>query len=348
VDSITPLLKASKSELEARAVLQNFFSELPRSINGLVLLIAETPMDSKFVELCDLEFVADVILFLKYTVENKLLSRYLEIRKARGSPITIAELPFTISEGKGVMVYEPVVLEEIPATRTEVLVPPCSVFSDIIGAVRKGEVTYITYPPDARPAMILSFIALAAIRNNIERILIMSYKSSPEDLKLHVDNELRRLGFSGESARKLIDKYFIFKSLNPTSTSPTQLNLLELKIIMEHNPDLVVFHGVDIPAAIQDTVTWRNTLLNQLLYLKKQGITVIRMGSYDDKYNYNASLADLVAKITTIEKIVNGVKTIEYEAYIWKRGASKPVVINDSVIQQCLAEIKEVLTKVQL
>jgi hypothetical protein len=51
---------------------------------------------------------------------------------------------------------------------------------------------------------------------------------------------------------------------------------LELKIVNEHRPDIVVFHGVDIPAALErDVHSWMSGLLNQLLYLKKKGCFVI-------------------------------------------------------------------------
>jgi len=84
-------------------------------------------------------------------------------------------------------------------------------------------------------------------------------------------------------------EFFAFKSLNVTSFSPTQLNMLELKIAAEHRPDIMVFHSVDVPATILEVHSWRINILNQLLYLKKMEAAVIRMGSYNNKYNYNAA-----------------------------------------------------------
>jgi len=347
VDSITPLLKAAEGGLEARALVQNFFAELPRLTGGVVVLLAEMPMDSKTVELGDLEFVADVILVLKYRVENGLMARYLEIRKARGSPISVAEMPFSIVEGKGILVYEPIVIEEIPATRKGVIELPCRALRDVIGAIRRGEVVYVTYPPDARPTVIFPFL-LAVAAENAAKVLFISYKSSPEDIKLHTENKLVKLGVNSDAARNLIERFFAFRSLNATSFSPTQLNLLELKIVAEHKPDVVVFHGVDVPAAILDVHSWRINTLNQLLYLKKMGAVVIRMGSYDDKYNYNASLADIVVKLAVREVETGREKSTKYEAYIWRRGANKPTVVGEQALRECTEEIREVIGKTLL
>jgi circadian clock protein KaiC len=343
VDSITPLLKAAEGELEARAILQNFFAELPRLTSGLVVLLAETLLNAVRVELGDLEFVADVVLVLKYRAENGLLARYLEIRKARGSAVNVAELPFSIVDGRGIVVYEPVVIEEIPATREGVIVLPCKALREAIGPIRRGEVVYVTYPPDARPVMIFPLILAIAVKNGA-KVLFMSYKSSPEDIKLHTENKLVEMGLSGEAARRLIESRLVLKSLNATSVSPTQLNLLQLKIVMEHRPDLVVFHGVDIPTAITDHLSWRVNLLNKLLYLKKNGVTVVRMGSYDDNYNYNASLADIVVKLAVVEKSGR----IEHKAYVWRRGATMPAILGEQALGECIVEVKDVLSKALL
>jgi circadian clock protein KaiC len=210
VDSITPLLKAVERDLEARAILQNFFAELPRLINGLVALIVEISSGWEAVDLGDLGFVADVIVSLKHRVEGGLLSRYVEIVKARGASLSVVELPFSIVEGRGIVVFEPIVIEEIPAMGAESIASPCSVLNDLIGPVRRGEVIYITYPPDARPVPILVHILAMALENNA-RVLFISYKVSPEDIKMHTESWLVKLGVDRENARRLLNKYLINK-----------------------------------------------------------------------------------------------------------------------------------------
>lgn len=345
VDSITPLLKATENDVSARAVLQNFFAELPQLLKGLVVLLAEVPLGLESTKLGDIEFVADVVLILKHKVVQGLLTRYMELRKARGANISVAELPFTITEGKGLVVYGPVVLEEIPAAGTEFIEPPCRVFREVVGSIKRGEVIYMTYPPDARPTKTLAFLVATAAVNGL-KVLFISYKSSPRDLRALAKRELVELGVNEEVAEKLVDQYFVFRGINPLGVSLSQLSLLETKIIEEHNPDVVVFHGVDIPAALIETSTWRAGLLNELLYLRKRGVTTIRMGSYDDKYWFNASLADVVVKVSVREVERNGEKSFEYESYVWRRGMDKPLLIGERALVECIAEVREIVKRV--
>lgn len=107
IDSVTPLLKPLGPEIKARAVLQNFFAGLAKVINGVVILIAEIPLSEERIELGDIEFVSDAIIVLRHTVVRRLLLRELEIRKARGAPISVAKVVFTITEGLGFRVFAP-------------------------------------------------------------------------------------------------------------------------------------------------------------------------------------------------------------------------------------------------
>lgn len=100
IDSISVLLESVKAD-DKRAWLQNYFYMLPEMINGLLILIAEIPVDKEKIDLGSIEFVADIVLIMKYKVERGLLSRVIEIRKARNSPLSIVEIPFRITRGKG-------------------------------------------------------------------------------------------------------------------------------------------------------------------------------------------------------------------------------------------------------
>ncbi|MEM1816509.1 MAG: ATPase domain-containing protein, partial [Desulfurococcaceae archaeon] len=120
IDSITVLLEAVKDHTEKRAWLLNYFYQLPILVNGLLVLVSELPFGEERLGLGSIEFVVDAILILKHRVEDRLLLRLLEIRKARGAPIHVAEVPFTIAEGRGLLVYTQPVLEELPPGREAV------------------------------------------------------------------------------------------------------------------------------------------------------------------------------------------------------------------------------------
>lgn len=70
VDSVTPLLRAIGGGLRARAYLQNFFYNLARTLDKGVILVAEEPLGGDRAELGDLEYVADLVLILRQSVER--------------------------------------------------------------------------------------------------------------------------------------------------------------------------------------------------------------------------------------------------------------------------------------
>ena len=118
VDSITPILKTLSKDISARALIQNYFAELPKVINGIVILVSEIDINAEEAGIGDLEFIADIVLFLKLKTKHNLLIKELEIRKVKYTPITTARLPFTISSN-GFKVFVPPRLEEIPAINRE-------------------------------------------------------------------------------------------------------------------------------------------------------------------------------------------------------------------------------------
>lgn len=83
VDSFTPLSRLIEKNSEIRAILQNFFYNLAKIEKSLVVLVAEIPMGREALNLGDIEFVSDVVLFLRQCMERGLVTRFIEIRKAR-------------------------------------------------------------------------------------------------------------------------------------------------------------------------------------------------------------------------------------------------------------------------
>jgi len=106
IDSINAVLE-SVADLNKRAWLQNYFYQLAELINGLAIIITELPFGEEKLGLGAIEFVSDALFILKHYVRGGKVSRVLEIRKARGAPIQVAEVPFQIAEGVGIKVFVP-------------------------------------------------------------------------------------------------------------------------------------------------------------------------------------------------------------------------------------------------
>jgi len=340
VDSVTPILKTLGDDMKARSLLQEYFSEVIRRDGGMMVLLAEIPLLDGSMGIGDIEFVADVILFLKHTIQRNRLVREVEIRKARGSPITLARVPFSIERGHGLKVWTPPPLEEIPGRTLERAYElPCMMLRDAVGKLYGGMVAYITYPPDARPHQVFPFF-LAFIKMNKARTLVFTYRMSPEHFYQLVEEYLTELG-CGKGAEDVIENYIIdIIGFNPAALSVEELYARELRIVHERSPEVVIFVGTDMSFPAGET--YIDLLKNQLLFFRKKGLLTFRLGAYinRDFYHLNAGLADVVARY--FYKKTGPSRKLRRHLYIWAIGKD-PVLLDYDDIEVCAEEIRKVI-----
>ncbi len=340
IDSLNPLLDILEKNIEKRSWLQNFFYTISRLINGLLILIAEIPYGSQTVELGSIEFVSDAILILKHRIDEGFLVRTLEIRKARGAPILLAEVPFSISEGRGIEVWIPPILEEINEVGKQIEVP-CNLLRKTLAHIHKGMVVNITYQPDTDYVDSILVLLSLAIKENL-KLLLISYRYPPMSMQEALRNKLINKGVSKDQVEKLINDHVIFKSINPFSYSVSQLVIRELSIIGKLNPDIIVFHGVEIPRHTTDINTHIRELYNQMIYLKKLGKIIVRIGAYTDDLSYNleSRIADVIIRFW-YEGLEGDVR---YKAYIWRRFRN-PYIATQEELQECVEEATDFIRK---
>ncbi|MEM4809977.1 MAG: ATPase domain-containing protein [Desulfurococcaceae archaeon] len=332
IDSATPFLKAMGAGIKARAILQNFFTELPRVANGLVILIAEIPLSENRVELGDIEFVADFVVILTHKVERGLITRLMEIRKVRGSPLTMAEIPFSIRENEGISVFISPVLGEIHESLKQLKIP-CEKLVKALNYLYKGDVIYLEYPAHHRHHQTAILIPLISLVNDM-KILFISYKYSPLILRTLFESIITNAG-NVDLKNKFLGNV-VFKGINPFAYSVVEINSLENKIVEDVKPDMVVFHGVEIPMSIYKLSTYVPHLYNQLLIFKNKGILAARYASFinNEISSINASLADVVFKVITE---LSGMSLKTY-IYAWRRGFD-PAVLAPMDIKECIDQI---------
>ncbi len=340
VDSVTPILRSLGDDLKARSMLQEYFSEVLRREGGIMVLLSEIPLISSSAGVGDIEFVADVILFLKHSIQRNRLVREVEIRKARGSPITLARVPFSIEKGSGLRVWAPPPLEEIPGRTLEKAYElPCSYLREAVGTLYGGMVVYITYPPDARPHQIFPFF-LAFMQMNKARTLVFTYRMSPEHFYQLLREYLEKLRCE-RKALNTFEKYVMdVIGFNPAALSVEELYARELRIIYERSPDVVIFVGTDM--SFPTTDTYIDLLKNQLLFFRKKGILTFRLGALVSKENYsvNASLADSVARYFYRKE--RGSRKLRRHLYVWSIGRD-PIVLGNDDVEVCAEEIKRII-----
>jgi circadian clock protein KaiC len=347
VDSISTLLEPLLGDPEKRAWLLNYFYQLPIMLNGLLILVAELPYGEERLTPWSVEFIVDAMILLKHRIEEGLSVRTLEIRKARGSPIQVAEAIFTITEGLGITVYAPPLLQNLAESGelTAVELPKG------IMRFRRGYVVNVFYPPEPGAGVDALIETLSiALRNNM-KVLIISYTHSPRILREAIVNRLAEHGLSRVHVEKLIDEYMAITALNPSAMSPVEVVARELSLVEKTKPDILVFYGVHIFKLLTTRIEREfRRLFNELMYLKSKGITVIRVGSCIDEYACNAET--LIADAT--HRIIKHVKEdgkIEAKLYLYERFRELRVLpgnVIHEVTKRCIELIKKYIEKTNI
>ena len=334
IDSITTLLEPVQNGTEKRAWLLNYFYQLPILFNGLLILITELPYGEEKIGLGSIEFIVDSIIILKHKVEDRLLVRLLEIRKTRGAPLTVAEVPFGIREGIGIRIYAPPIIEEIPPEKEEYDFI-CSAFREKIGHFHRGfliNVYNITSAIQGKETLIL---ILAHLIKYDMRALVISYLLPPSTLKEAIATSLVGNGFNLEKAYKVIDKYMVFRSINPFVRSISEQALEEVSLMEEIKPDVIIFHGTHVLEATKSPQEYLKELYKQVMYLKMREMTIVRVANYisEEKFNALSTLADLTFKR---EDIIEDTK-VDLRVLAYRR-LRPPTVITGSEFIECIKE----------
>jgi len=343
VDSITTLLEPVAGNAERRAWLLNYFYQLPTAINGLLVLVAELPFGEERLGLGSVEFVVDAIVVLKHRVEEGFLTRLVEVRKARGAPIHVAETYFTITEGVGLQVFTPPVLEEPPSEEGGALVP------EVPGEAmkfRRGLAVNAFYPPEPGAGLDALLEVLTFAAKGGMRVLVVSYTHSAQILHEAVARRLTEYGLPAEKVGKLLERHMEFVALNPFAHSLTQLVARELTIIEQRKPDIVVFWGVHIPTYTNRVVGFKE-LFNELAYLKSRGMTVVRVGPCIDESvcDTEASISDVTYRFVREFGRDGSVETRLYVYERFKKPRVFPGTVAEEVVKRCLEILREYIER---
>ncbi len=343
VDSVNAILQYVKDE-DKRAWLQNFFSQLPILINGIAILIAEHKPGTHTLGLGDIEFIADVLLFLEYRVRRGFLSRFLQIRKARGSRVHISEVPFAIREKVGIRVLVPEVIRKIRSV-PKMYRGESTLFNKSLGYIQAGEHILVLHPTYARMPWYLLPIIETVVLNNL-KVLGISYHYSPDEMRFLIKRLLvSETGISAEVAEKIIDKHFILEALNPYGYSLEELALEEKELVALYKPDVIAFHAVELldPLVESDKALYYNLLVNQVYSFKRQGVITLRiMGVLSRKRVLReTALADIVIRVMLRKKDISSPRI-----YFWRRGARPYVVVLDeNMLKNVQKELRAILTR---
>ena len=328
IDGITPMIEVLKEPGTARSFLQTVLYDIPRIMNGIVVLVADLPFGEQHIGLGGIEFVADIVFIMRYFVASSRIIRMLEIRKLRGAPINVAEIPYRLTEGEGIKVFLPILPESVkpPMTKKSYYFG-LKTLDNAIAPIYPGHSILIIYPPHARSVVLSVAPIIKLMINNDLRGVIFSCRYSNLELKQYVKGLFNMLGLSGD----LVEKYFLgFYGFNPSAMSFQELFFRMDSIIDEHKPDIVITHGYEIIhklVELSGSGLDRLFLLmyNRMLMMRSKGIIVFRLISNisDDLFKALSLLSEIVIKI---DYDVEG-SMVKPRYLVWRTGR-EPVLVD--------------------
>ncbi|MFQ5871205.1 MAG: ATPase domain-containing protein [Candidatus Geothermarchaeales archaeon] len=240
VDPFTPLSEAPAEKAD-RIAMQHVFNNILKASACTTLLTAEVPMDARGIGRGIEEFAADGVMTLDYEIGKGEVSRYVTIRKLRGTSHEQGMRSFVIG-GRGFEVlpqfrHIPLRLEERERMLTEIAALDVALGGGIpFGAVCLVEVNGIA---NFRP--LYTAILKTAVEKENGLTYVLSSRESPMDVttvfgKYGIDvDQLRkeqRLDFVDYYQRKMMIDEEETISLAPGKLDATSLLIL-LKDILE-------------------------------------------------------------------------------------------------------------------
>jgi len=328
VDSVTPMTKVASGDAKRRALIQNFFYNIAFEIGGLVVLIAEMPLGEHTIrEAGDVEFVADGILILKHEIVNGMLSRRMEVRKLRGSPLDVSEIPFTITPEGGIKVLVPPrrLAEKVeePAKRYKLA---CEPLDEALGSLEGGEYVLLAgLPYEVGLGRVLKWILRVAGERGA-RVAIVSYREPEDSVKAMVERAV-------EGEPRLAGVGVRVIHVNPALLGVEAVFSQELDAITLAKPDIVVFLDVDALAHFHRV----NPMLLER-YLRVEKATLRNLKALAFRVSRAVTLDSVSWELPLAEAIIysdNPFREAEGRVTVWRASSGKKVLKLEGALEGC-------------
>ncbi len=306
IDGITPMIQIFE-EPKARSFLQSVLYDVPHLINGLLVLIADLPFGEEKIGFGGIDFVVDIVIIMKHRIAHGLLVRTMELRKFRGAPITIAEIPFRIIPGKGIRVFMPPTLEEVSTTLKKMKIKYYKMgikeIDNVMGKISSNSVILLE-----KPSMLkydeLSFALFShfILKNRI-KTLVISYASTMQVFKEIFWLSLSDYGLEEEEQNKLynaLEELVEFSFINPARYSLEELYSIEIELVNTSSPQLVVYVDSDVLLSLhgEREQIASSLIYNQLLYNKLNNVLTLwtMTATETPAFRVKEALADYLIK----------------------------------------------------
>ncbi len=345
IDSITPVSEIlGEKGAKVRSFLQNFLTNLSRSIQGVIMLVAEIPLSTEYVSLGSAEFVADIVIIMKHRVEGSRLVRTMELRKVRGVAISVAEIPFAIREGEGIRVFTPPIMRRSTGPDLSKSIKlRCTALKDVLDHIHPGmSLSYIT-PTSARGPGYLLIPLIDIIMRHRLKVALISYRLTSAELRHYFEEFLRRIGTEFVS-EELWKHVVCAEGVNPTTHSLEEV-LHKVLDALRKKPNVMILHGVEnLFIVYGNPQKTYNSLFNIVQHNKTLGVFTVLLASAVDEQvrNMLSNIADIV--VSESYEITAPTGKLHPRTYIWASG-SVPRILSYEEVLECLEELKKGFSK---
>ncbi len=279
----------------SREIIKNAIIAGLKPLNVTALLIAELPIGTPVVGYGVEEFLVDGVIILRSIIENGVLIRKMEIRKMRGSEIPRAEVFFDIVPGKGIRVYVPEKIEEVPAPSEEIVYEsPIPELTHVLGpSLSKGtQIAIIAQEGSAgltiALAMVLPFIARYG-----GKLLVRSYGKPSQLIKSLIEEVATTYGIDCSKINMLIDP------VQPTSKPIYLLSARNREMDLSIKPDFEILDSLNQLPALYGWSEYLSLHIDNLLTRRRLNITAFYI-YYERKERPLPLLLDIYDKIVKI------------------------------------------------
>jgi len=341
IDSITPVGEIlGEKGAKMRSFLQNFLTSISKSLQGVIVLVAEIPLSTEYISLGSAEFVADIVIIMKHRIEGSRLVRTMELRKVRGVAISVAEIPFAIREGEGIRVFTPPIMRRSTGPDlSKAYILKCTVLEDVLDHIHPGmSISYITPTMAKGPGYLLIPLIDSVLRHRL-KIALISYRLTSAELRHYFKEFLRRMGM--ESISEELWSHTVYaEGVNPTTHSLEEV-LHKVLDALKRKPDIMVLHGVEnLFIVYGNPQKTYNNLFNIIQHNKTLGVVTALLASTVDERvkNMLSNIADIVISESYESDVSVG--RLHPRTYVWVSG-NVPKVLSYEEVLECLEEIRE-------
>ncbi len=334
IDSVTPLMKMLESHGEKRAWIQTVVYDMFSKLCSLLILVADTfsPEDA---DLKLLEFVADIVLELRYRIhEYGTIERFIQVKKFRGRGIRVWSIPFTISS-RGITVLNYVTRSLIESSRKDrkKVKVQCPAVQKLINSdtVEPGMQILIL---DRRKWMLGAYF-IEYLAHALIELVNRGFNIAIESFDPDVLSVLHKL-LKDEGLNQALGTRLKIVEFDPRTTSLSYLVEKDLcDIVRNGSVDIYVVLGLERVADIYGLEMLKRFAINITQNLRDIGITTIRyyrIGERNEAPAYYVDWSDIVVELATDSR---GRTTLRVLKNL-RIGA--PIEIHDDEFERCIKQ----------